>query len=92
MASYNKVPFFSALWFHNTLALDPNVAVNVFWRHLNRDCYDTKDIYGNKDLNQASRALNLLDKAIKLIEELPDDYRDFYARRMIGKLQNKALL
>nr|CAD7194244.1 unnamed protein product [Timema douglasi]CAD7421617.1 unnamed protein product [Timema poppensis] len=47
--------FIPALWFHNTLALEFGIAVNIFWRHLNYELYDKNDPYGNKDLIPASR-------------------------------------
>lgn len=81
--------FIPALWFHNTLALDHGIAVNVFWKHLAEELYDKKDVYGNKDPIPASRALQMTENATKLLETLPDDYRDFYCRRMIAVLENK---
>ncbi len=81
---------FSALWFHNVISLEFGIAVNVFWRHLASDYYDNKDVYGNKDLTIASRAMQVMDRAIKMLDDLPQEYRDFYARRMVIKLQNKA--
>ncbi|XP_033100128.1 tRNA wybutosine-synthesizing protein 5-like isoform X2 [Anneissia japonica] len=84
------VLFIPALWFHNVTSLDFGVAVNVFWRHLDPSAYDHKDVYGNKDPLAATRAIQIADRAIKTLHELPDDYRDFYARRIIGKIQSKA--
>ena len=78
------------MWFHNMTALQFSVAVNVFWRHLPQNFYDSKDVYGNKDVLPGSRALQVLDRALKILEELPDDYKDFYARRMVLKTQQKA--
>ncbi|XP_066991715.2 tRNA wybutosine-synthesizing protein 5 [Anabrus simplex] len=83
--------FIPALWFHNALALDYGVAVNVFWRHLAYDFYDKKDPYGNKDLIPGSRALQMVENASKLLDTLPEEYRDFYVKRMIATLQNKYL-
>lgn len=37
-----------AMWFHNVIALEPCLSVNVFWRDLPRPLYEPKDIYGNK--------------------------------------------
>ncbi|KAI8496362.1 tRNAPhe (7-(3-amino-3-carboxypropyl)wyosine37-C2)-hydroxylase [Branchiostoma belcheri] len=45
--------------------------VNVFWRHLDPGFYDNKDPYGNKDLLSGQRALQILDRALKTLEELP---------------------
>ncbi|GAB6021851.1 hypothetical protein CHUAL_004423 [Chamberlinius hualienensis] len=86
------VLFIPALWFHNTLAYGYSVGVNVFWKHLENQFYDGKDVYGNKDLVPAAQAINLVEKSIKLLESLPGDYKDFYGRRLITQIQNKVLL
>lgn len=80
----------SALWFHNTVALQFGVGVNVFWRHLPADSYDKKDPYGNKDPVAATRALQALERALHTLDELPADYRDFYGRRMIQRIQKRT--
>ncbi|XP_061697377.1 tRNA wybutosine-synthesizing protein 5 [Syngnathoides biaculeatus] len=82
--------FIPALWFHNTLALQFGVGVNVFWRQLPADSYDKKDAYGNKDPVAASRALQGLERALRCLDELPTDYRDFYGRRMIQRIQDRT--
>lgn len=82
--------FFPALWFHNTLALQFGVGVNVFWRHLPVDSYNKKDPYGNKDPVAAARALQALERALNTLDELPSDYRDFYGRRMIQCIQKRT--
>ncbi|XP_067458996.1 tRNA wybutosine-synthesizing protein 5 [Thunnus thynnus] len=82
--------FIPALWFHNTLALQFGVGVNVFWRHLPADSYDKKDPYGNKDPVAATRALQALERALHTLDELPPDYRDFYGRRMIQRIQKRT--
>ncbi|KFQ11975.1 tRNA wybutosine-synthesizing protein 5, partial [Leptosomus discolor] len=61
-----------------------------FWLQLVRECYDKSDTYGNKDPTAASRAIQILDRALKTLEELPEEYRDFYARRMVLRIQEKA--
>lgn len=80
----------TALWFHNVISEEFGVALNVFWKHLPADCYDKNDTYGNKDPTAASRAIQILDRALKTLEELPEEYRDFYARRMVLRIQEKA--
>lgn len=82
--------FIPALWFHNVVSLDFGVAVNVFWKHLEDNMYDNKDIYGNKDLQPAARAMQIVDRAIKTLEELTPVYRDFYARRLVSKIESKC--
>ncbi|XP_077037346.1 tRNA wybutosine-synthesizing protein 5 isoform X2 [Agelaius phoeniceus] len=82
--------YLSALWFHNVISEEFGVALNVFWKHLPAESYDKTDTYGNKDPMAASRAIQILDRALKTLEELPEEYRDFYARRMVLRIQEKA--
>ncbi|XP_072275243.1 tRNA wybutosine-synthesizing protein 5 [Pyxicephalus adspersus] len=84
------VLFIPALWFHNTVAEEFGVGVNVFWKHLPSECYDKTDTYGNKDPTAASRAVQILDRALKTLDELPEEYRDFYARKMVLRIQSKS--
>jgi len=79
-----------ALWFHNVLNIDCGVAVNVFYRHLPADQYDRTDTYGNRDLIVAARASQITDRALNLLATLPDDYRDFYARKLVARIQSRA--
>ena len=32
----------------------------------------------------------VLDRALKILDEMPEEYKDFYARRMVVRIQNKA--
>ncbi|XP_035161131.1 tRNA wybutosine-synthesizing protein 5 isoform X3 [Callithrix jacchus] len=84
------VLFIPALWFHNVISEEFGVGVNIFWKHLPSECYDKTDTYGNKDPTAASRAAQILDRALKTLAELPEEYRDFYARRMVVHIQDKA--
>ena len=84
--------YIPALWFHNVIALDYSVAVNVFYKHLDDKLYDQKDIYGNKDPIPASRASQMIDKAVKMLDELPTEYKDFYSRVMVSKLEQKCFV
>ncbi len=84
------VLFIPALWFHNVVALDFGVAINIFWRQLDAKFYDSKDTYGNKDPPQAQRACQIVDRAVKALGELPEEYRDFYARCLVARVEAKA--
>lgn len=82
------VLFIPALWFHNVLMYDFSIAINLFWKHLDMQFYDTKDSYGNKDPPQVQRAMQTLEQALKHLDELPNDfYKDFYAKCMLNKIQ-----
>nr|KAG5713548.1 hypothetical protein BaRGS_024596 [Batillaria attramentaria] len=65
----------------------PQEAENLY---LDDEMYDHKDTYGNKDLVLAQRAMQIVDGAIKALDKLPEDYRDFYARRLVLRIQSKA--
>lgn len=84
------VLFIPALWFHNVISEEFGVGVNIFWKHLPSEYYDKTDTYGNKDPVAASRAMQILDRALKTLAELPDEYKDFYARQMVLRIQDKA--
>ena len=84
--------FIPALWFHNMLAHDFGVAVNVFWKELEDKMYDPKDPYGNKDHVPAAKSFQSVDNIIKNLNQLPAQYRDFYCRRIVARLQSKCQL
>ena len=86
------VLFIPALWFHNVVSLDFSVAINTFWRHLDPKLYDSRDTYGNKDPLPAQRAQQIVDRALKALDELPEDYRDFYARCLVSRIMSKACI
>ncbi|XP_041374822.1 tRNA wybutosine-synthesizing protein 5-like [Gigantopelta aegis] len=90
MLNSGDILFIPALWFHNIISLEFGVAVNVFWRHLPKEVYDHKDVYGNRDPLPAARATQIVDRALKTLEELPREYADFYARLLIERIKRKA--
>lgn len=79
---------FEALWLHNVITLSFSIGVNIFWKHLDDSFYEKKDIYGNKDLTFASKAILFVDKSIKEINQLPVYYREFYTKRLIQMLND----
>jgi tRNA wybutosine-synthesizing protein 5 len=77
---------FKALWLHNVITLSFSIGVNIFWKHLEEHFYEKKDIYGNKDLTYASKAILFTEKARKEINLLPEYYREFYTKRLVQML------
>jgi tRNA wybutosine-synthesizing protein 5 len=65
-----------------------SVGVNIFWKNLDEQFYEKKDIYGNKDLTFASKAILFADKSIKEINSLPLYYREFYTKRLVQMLMD----
>lgn len=84
--------FFEALWFHNVVAEEFSIGVNVFWRHLDESLYEKKDVYGNKDLLPAKKAIEFTDKSIKELKSLPFEYREFYTKRLIQILNDSLII
>ena len=77
-------------WLHNVKNIDFTVAVNFFWKNLDNSMYATNDVFGNKDLIPAQRAKQILSRALKALEELPPEFREFYGRSMIGIIEEKT--
>ncbi|XP_076824266.1 tRNA wybutosine-synthesizing protein 5-like [Clavelina lepadiformis] len=92
MLEPGDILYIPALWFHNVVAVEFGVAVNVFWKNLDKKYYDQKDPYGNKDLLPAARSMDILNRALKVLSELPDTYKDFYARKMVSKIESSAFV
>ena len=84
-----EVLYIPALWFHNVMALEFGVAVNVFWKHLPDEFFDGKDTYGNRDPPQVQRAMQVVERAAKMLSELPSECRQFYSTRLLTHLQEK---
>ena len=84
-----EVLYIPALWFHNVTAVEFGVAVNVFWRHMDTAFYDGKDTYGNKDPPQVQRSLQMVERAAKVLSELPQEHRLFYSHRLLAHLEEK---
>jgi len=81
------VLFIPALWAHHTEALHgPSVAVNVFWRELQKTAYPQKDLYGNADPLAAAEALRLVDAAAKTLANSPRDHKVFYGGLAASRL------
>ncbi|GAB1602796.1 tRNA wybutosine-synthesizing protein 5-like [Argonauta hians] len=84
------VLFIPALWFHNVISEEFGIAVNVFWKHLDSSLYNAKDPYGNKDPLAVKSAEQIVDRAIKALGVLPAEYRDFYARLLVSRIERKC--
>lgn len=80
------VLFIPSLWFHNVLAQDFSVSVNVFWRHLPTSFYERKDLYGNRDLVPANLADQAAEEVVRHLKTLPHHYRAFYTRRLLSRV------
>lgn len=70
------VLYVPALWFHHLETLespdggdDYSISINVFYEHFESKLYDSKDLYGNKDVPQyAALRSNIVSHATKLVK------------------------
>jgi hypothetical protein len=58
---------------------------------IDEEMYDKKDPYGNKDLLPAAKSMRMLDNVWHQLDSLPEQYRDFYGRQLIARLEQKCL-
>lgn len=77
------VLFIPAMWWHNVRTLTPCYGVNVFFRHLPEEAYQPNDLYGNKDPVSAVAAQKSLQAAFEALDQLPEEYKAFFGRKMI---------
>jgi len=83
------VLFIPALWFHNMTADDLSIAVNLFYHELPSKMYDRRDVYGNRELIPAQRAVQSLDSALSNLRTLPNEYRSFYLLRSMERIKRE---
>jgi hypothetical protein len=78
------VLYIPPLWYHHVRALDASASVNVFWRGADRALYAKKDLYGNRELVVAEKAIGEARLAAVALRDarLPQPYAAFYAERL----------
>lgn len=87
--------YIPSCWFHHVTAgnEEPSLAINIFWKEESESLYDTKDLFGNRDLIPFTRATDKLAATIKeMIKELPERYMEFYIDKLqlfINEFKNK---
>ena len=77
--------YIAALWPHSVLAEDFSVSVNAFYRDpaMPPEQYPRNDLNGDRDPMAAHAAVHA---AYVALQELPDQYRQFYGRRCLRAL------
>lgn len=85
------VLFIPPMWSHTaTPEQGVSVAVNVFWRGLDKGYAAGKDVYGNRDLQAYENGRRDVEKILKAFREVPPDIARFYLDRLAGEIQDKA--
>lgn len=79
--------FLPPLWLHTaTPTSDMSVAVNIFFRNLEKGYSVGRDVYGNRDLAAYEKARQDIARIGSNFSKLPLDARDFYIRRLADEL------
>jgi tRNA wybutosine-synthesizing protein 4 len=85
------VLFIPPMWSHTATPEDGvSVAVNVFWRGLDKGYAAGKDIYGNRDLQAYENGRRDVEKIVRAFKEVPADIARFYLDRLAGEIQDSA--
>ncbi|KAH8728730.1 hypothetical protein GQ44DRAFT_757142 [Phaeosphaeriaceae sp. PMI808] len=83
--------FIPPMWSHTATPDDGvSVAVNMFWRNLDKGYAAGKDVYGNRDLQAYENGRRDVEKILKAFREIPPDLARFYLDRLAGEIQDKA--
>ncbi|EFQ33455.1 leucine carboxyl methyltransferase [Colletotrichum graminicola M1.001] len=79
--------FLPPLWLHTaTPTSDMSVAINVFFRNLERGYSAGRDVYGNRDLAAYEKGRQDIARIGSSFSNLPLDAREFYVRRLADEL------
>ena len=73
--------FIPALWAHRceSGSAAPSVALNAFFRDLEKNAYPAKDAYANADPIVAKEVLANIEESIEKLKALPNQHGEFYA-------------
>ncbi|KAF6816029.1 leucine carboxyl methyltransferase [Colletotrichum musicola] len=80
--------FLPPLWLHTAAptTTDTSVAVNIFFRSLEKGYSLGRDVYGNRDLAAYEKGRQDIARIESSFSSLPPDARDFYIRRLADEL------
>lgn len=83
--------FIPPMWSHTATPEDGvSVAVNVFWRDLDKGYAAGKDVYGNRDLQAYENGRRDVEKIVRAFRDVPPSIAKFYLDRLAGEIQDSA--
>ena len=84
------VLFIPAFWMHAAAPTEGmSIAVNVFFRNLDKGYAAGRDVYGNRDLEAYERGRQDINKIFQSFDQLPRDIRNFYLRRLSDEFRSR---
>ncbi|CAN9197823.1 unnamed protein product [Alternaria sp. RS040] len=79
------------MWSHTATPEDGvSVAVNVFWKGLEKGYAAGKDVYGNRDLQAYENGRRDVEKIVKAFRDLPADVSKFYLARLADEILERS--
>jgi tRNA wybutosine-synthesizing protein 4 len=85
------VLFIPPMWSHTATPEDGvSVAVNVFWKDLEKGYAAGKDVYGNRDLQAYENGRRDVEKIVRAFRDIPAEVAKFYLDRLVGEIQECA--
>ncbi|KAI4704021.1 hypothetical protein J4E81_001085 [Alternaria sp. BMP 2799] len=85
------VLFIPPMWSHTATPEDGvSVAVNVFWKGLEKGYAAGKDVYGNRDLQAYENGRRDVEKIVRAFKDLPVDVSKFYLERLAGEILERS--
>lgn len=85
--SPGDILFIPPMWSHTATPEEGvSVAVNVFWKGLQKGYAAGKDVYGNRDLAAYENGRRDVEKILRAFKEVPVDVAGFYLERLAGEL------
>jgi tRNA wybutosine-synthesizing protein 4 len=83
--------FIPPMWSHTATPEDGvSVAVNVFWKDLDKGYAAGKDVYGNRDLQAYENGRRDVEKILKAFRDVPPSIAKFYLDRLACEIQDRA--
>lgn len=84
--------FLPPLWLHTAAPTsDMSVAVNIFFRNLEKGYSSGRDVYGNRDLAAYEKGRQDVSRIANNFSKLPSDAREFYMRRLADELLQSTM-
>ena len=88
-----EVLFIPPLWLHAATPVDGvSIAVNVFFRNLEKGYATGRDVYANRDLEAYEKGRNEVERIVRSFDGVPPDIARFYLIRLASELREKACM
>ncbi|EED23269.1 Leucine carboxyl methyltransferase family [Talaromyces stipitatus ATCC 10500] len=86
--SPGEILFIPPLWLHAAAPIEGvSIAINVFFRNLEKGYAAGRDVYANRDLEAYEKGRNEVEKIVRSFDGVPPDIAAFYLVRLAEELR-----